>query len=464
MKTITQLSILLFASICYSQISVPQGGGEFIFNEAKTPCLTEEERALIIADLQASEANLAATNRLAYGPENRGGSVLFRWPVEKADGFTYNKVWGISNYVDHNSNFPDQIQDYNCGTRSYDLTSGYNHSGVDIFTWPFGWRQMDNDEAVIKAAAPGQIIYKHDGEYDRNCAIAGTLTWNAVYVQHADGSVTWYGHMKNGSLTTKNVGEMVGEGEVLGVVGSSGYSTGPHLHMETWSSSSYTNLIDPYSGPCNPLNASTKWQSQKPYWEPRINAVLTHSSPPNFNTCPEQETTNESNDFMLNQNIICAIYLGDQQAGTSINLKIIRPNNTVLYDWDFALNDTYSASYWYWTFNNLNIDGEWKWQASYQGETVTHSFNLGSLSIEEQNLESVNVYPNPFNTTLHINTPVVINSAEITDVLGKKILEIHDNMNSISSINTDSLSKGVYFLTLRNTEFNSIKTIKVVKE
>ncbi|MDT0558114.1 peptidoglycan DD-metalloendopeptidase family protein [Ichthyenterobacterium sp. W332] len=461
-----KVTLFLFAIFTYSGIAqdLTSQGGAFIFNETKSPCLTEEARSLIISDIQASVADLEATNRLAFGLENRGGNVLFNWPVEKTDGFTYNKVWGISNYVDHNANFPDQIQDYNCGTRSYDLSSGYNHSGVDIFTWPFGWRQMDNDEAVIKAAAPGQIIFKHDGEFDRNCAIAGTLTWNAVYIQHADGTVTWYGHMKNGSVTTKAVGEMVSDGEVIGVVGSSGYSTGPHLHMETWSDNTYTNLIDPYSGPCNPLNANTKWQSQKPYWEPRINAVLTHSNPPVFNTCPNQETTNESNQFGINDPIVFAIYLGDQQAGTSINLKVVRPNNTVLYDWDFALTDTFSASYWYWTFNTLNIEGEWKWEATYGGETITHRFNLGTLSIEEQTLESVQLFPNPFNDVLRINSNITINSIQVTDVLGKTVLTRLGSNQTINQINTSNLSKGVYFVTLRNTENALTRTVKMIKE
>ena len=48
---------------------------------------------------------------------------------------------------------------------------------------------------------------------------------------HADGSVAWYGHMKAGSLTNKAVGQTVSSGEYLGIVGSSGNSTGPHLHF-----------------------------------------------------------------------------------------------------------------------------------------------------------------------------------------------------------------------------------------
>ena len=69
---------------------------------------------------------------------------------------------------------------------------------------------MDAALIEIVAVAPGVILHKQDGHPDRSCD-AGTATpWNAVYVQHADGTVAWYGHMKNGSTTTKAVGQPAG--------------------------------------------------------------------------------------------------------------------------------------------------------------------------------------------------------------------------------------------------------------
>lgn len=86
------------------------------------------------------------------------------------------------------------------------------------------------------AAAPGVITYKDDGHPDRSCAFSSDSP-NMVVVTHADGSYAWYLHFKNGSLTPKGVGEPVAQGEYLGTVGSSGSSTGPHLHFEVYDSS-----------------------------------------------------------------------------------------------------------------------------------------------------------------------------------------------------------------------------------
>lgn len=52
---------------------------------------------------------------------------------------------------------------------------------------------------------------------------------NLVRVRHADGSEAWYGHFSSISVS---VGQYVSQGAVVGRVGSTGISTGPHLHLE----------------------------------------------------------------------------------------------------------------------------------------------------------------------------------------------------------------------------------------
>ncbi len=84
------------------------------------------------------------------------------------------------------------------------------HRGLDI-TAPRGTR--------ISAPAAGVVTYS-------GWKLAMGLT---IEIEHADGVVTRYGHLR--MAIVKN-GDRVEKGTVLGTVGSSGLTTGPHLHYE----------------------------------------------------------------------------------------------------------------------------------------------------------------------------------------------------------------------------------------
>ncbi len=457
--------LFLFTFTLYAQQNPfqLQGGGEYLGIPNKTtPCLTDEQRTRIIEELNANMNMLKESGRLAFQEHSRM-PVSYIWPIQQASGFSYNSTWGISNYVDHNTSFPNQLQDYNCGTKTYDTTGGYNHQGVDVFTWPFGWKQMEDGQTEIIAAAAGQIIAKQGSQNDRSCSFNGT-PWNAVYVQHSDGSVAWYGHMKQNSLTTKNVGDMVSQGEFLGIVGSSGNSTGPHLHFETHTDDTYTQLVDPYAGPCNSLNANSWWASQRPYEDPKVNAMLTHNAVPEFPSCPTTETPHISNQFDVNESIYFAMYLRDQEPGTTVNLKLRRPDGTFLYNWNFDLTTYYQASWWWWNFDTLNVEGEWQWEATYNSETVTHSFNVGTLSVKNFELSETSIYPNPAGNSVQIESPLRDFELSLTDVSGRRLFREHVvNQSSDYAIDLTGLHNGLYFLTVK-TESNEQRTFKVLKQ
>ncbi len=61
-----------------------------------------------------------------------------------------------------------------------------------------------------------------------------------VRVQHADGTVTVYGHVNE---IIANAGTQVKAGDLIATIGNRGQSTGPHLHFEVWLNGS--QKIDP---------------------------------------------------------------------------------------------------------------------------------------------------------------------------------------------------------------------------
>ena len=90
---------------------------------------------------------------------------------------------------------------------------GGHHRGIDIDGFgAYG--------AGIVAAADGTVV------------LASYQEWGYGYhiiIQHGDGTRTLYAHLSDIYV---GQGQYVGQGELIGALGSTGYSTGPHLHFE----------------------------------------------------------------------------------------------------------------------------------------------------------------------------------------------------------------------------------------
>ncbi len=219
--TLTAVLCFVYAESAHPQQLQGPWSGHFDF-EQTTPPLSEAQQKEIRRMLKSNITRLKELGIQAKVPG--AAPVSLQWPLKSAPGFNDPGYHGVSGFVDHNPNYPGQIEDYYCGSRSYDLDSGYNHKGTDYFLWPFAWHKVNADEVWVVAAAPGIIIGRRDGNYDRNCGFGGG-TWNAVYVQHADGSIVYYGHLKNNSVTAKQVGDSVSTGEYLGGIAGTGNNT-----------------------------------------------------------------------------------------------------------------------------------------------------------------------------------------------------------------------------------------------
>lgn len=394
------LSCFLFAALAAQDLK-PTGGGEFVFKS--TPCISNELRASIVQMLETNMSTLERSGRIPPVPAG-SEAVLFDWPLRKASGISDPGYYGISNFVDQDTAYPGKVLDYNCGTRSYDQASGYNHQGTDIFTWPFPRYKQFYDQVEVIAAQAGKVIGKVDGNPDNSCAFCTSCNWNAIYIRHADGSVAWYGHFKQNSITYKNLGDDVAKGEFLGVVGSSGNSTGPHLHFEVYQNSTYTlaNRIDPFAGPCNRLNGNTSWWAvQKPYREPMVNRLVTHFAPPVFGICPDLEKPNDRRIFLQGDTIYFAAYYRDQQQGASTQYKVQRPDGSTFVSWTGTSPSTYNASYWYWSYAlPANAPtGTWVFSTVFNGVTDTVGFSVNPKTptavLNLSGNQYIKLYPNP---------------------------------------------------------------------
>jgi murein DD-endopeptidase MepM/ murein hydrolase activator NlpD len=456
-KPVLFLCVLLFISIPAYLQPFSFGGGEF--QQPRQQCVTERQYSQIYEQLTVAEKRLKNEGKIPAAL--RSSQIQLSFPLKQSAAYSYPSFYGISNYVDHNVSVPDQISDYNCGARSYDLSSGYNHQGIDYFLWPFDNLMQQRNQVEVVAAADGVILQKSDGNDDQNCSFCSNCQWNAVFLRHNDGSVTWYGHLKKNSLTTKAEGSTVSKGEYLGVVGSSGISSGPHLHFEVYKSSFYNraNLIDPYGGPCNLLNGSNSWWDQQPsYYQPRITRIQTQSAATNFGSCPVPETTYEVNEVVQGQTVYFTTYYSDQQAGTTANWQITRSDNILFRNFTQNLSNTFNASWWWYSFtipSNAPL-GIWNFQVTYQGKTVQYPFrvsaatSINSISGQKQ----VVAYPNPFKDQLWLNTMGTLTDCSISlyNANGSEVYRKEGAVIQGSPFLIDQLdlSKGLYWLIVRN--------------
>ena len=99
---------------------------------------------------------------------------------------------------------------------------GAFHSGIDIST-----------------AYGNPVIASADGVVD--FADFNSGYGRMIEIEHSQGFITRYGHLSSFAVTP---GQSVHRGQVIGYVGLSGRSTGPHLHYEVWI---HNNPVNPYN-------------------------------------------------------------------------------------------------------------------------------------------------------------------------------------------------------------------------
>ena len=116
-----------------------------------------------------------------------------------------------------------------------------NHKGVDICNVSYS--------SKIYATKSGKVLIASMPYSDKDGGKSGY--GNYVVIDHGGGMSTLYAHM---SIVKVSVGQYVSQGDVIGVTGNTGASTGPHLHYEVHSTTMVNGrAVTVYENPLNYL-------------------------------------------------------------------------------------------------------------------------------------------------------------------------------------------------------------------
>ncbi len=134
---------------------------------------------------------------------NIGSTASWGWPTEQ--GYTFSSYYGYRLSVFGEGNF---------------------HSGLDIAGTGYGSNVYASNNGTIEIMT---YVYSYG---------------NYILINHNNGYYTLYAHM-SGFAPNLSVGSTVSRGQVIGYVGSSGWSTGPHLHYEIRTCAQYACITNP---------------------------------------------------------------------------------------------------------------------------------------------------------------------------------------------------------------------------
>ena len=139
-------------------------------------------------------------------------------------------IWPLDSYNNYITSY--------AGNRIHPITGErQNHSGIDI--------RAAKGESVYATAAGTAYIgcdwCSHNYGKSKSCGCGGGYG-NYVYIVHNNGNVSYYAHLTKVKVYD---GEYVSQGSTIGTVGSTGSSTGYHLHFEMRTSTSRNDRKDP---------------------------------------------------------------------------------------------------------------------------------------------------------------------------------------------------------------------------
>ncbi|EAD9709688.1 peptidoglycan DD-metalloendopeptidase family protein [Listeria monocytogenes] len=182
--------------------------------------LTDEEKRLasnIAGEKAKQEAAIKAAEekRMQEAASSSKNSTVVKQPSSSSNGATETVNSGGGQFIKPASG----ILTSGFSERTNPVTGKYeSHKGQDI---------AGGGTITVSAAASGTVVFSGFGASGSGFGGYGYV----VKIDHGNGFQTLYGHMRAGSLKVVT-GQQVSQGQPIGIMGSTGQSTGQHLHFE----------------------------------------------------------------------------------------------------------------------------------------------------------------------------------------------------------------------------------------
>ncbi len=172
----------------------------------------EEQWEKLVAEAKKRAEEKAAREAAAAAANNDTPSGNTATTAGGSSTVTGNFIWPCPGYYNIT---------YGVGWRW-----GAYHAGIDISSSGIRGAQIVASDAGTVVQAENSCT--HDYGKSGSCGCGGGYGRYCI-VDHGNGYMTLYGHMENCIVS---VGDTVNQGQTLGYVGSTGFSTGAHLHFE----------------------------------------------------------------------------------------------------------------------------------------------------------------------------------------------------------------------------------------
>lgn len=328
-----------------------------------------------------SEADQARINEAVRAYEQAGaqsGSTTCDRPVAKYGFYPMGgTVWRdlfINNFNDLDPG--PGVLDFGCSNWTY---NGHDASDVDLRG--FGEQAIG---VPVFSAMDGVVIDSHDGEFDMNTAAQGQPA-NFCVIDHGGGRIALYFHFKKNSVLVQP-GDHVVAGQQLGLTGSSGNSTWPHLHFATYDGG---ERYEPYAGECRPGDSG--WFDQIPirreFYVRDFGFSRTNIGDGPFPPFALPRTGH----FDVRDKVRQLWFLvgGIMPESAILDIRLFRPNGSLVTQSRLSLNNPSHRGGWYWAnipfSSELNrLTGTWRLEMDLQEEEVL-AVPFEVLAEEDQN-------------------------------------------------------------------------------